>query len=126
LQNNDIVFVAKGAAVADIDEAVLRLRFLFSEDPLLNNPQGESKFCTWYEVETQYDALLRAAEEADDRAAQPAADGADPAADDEGEPLDPSHLAQVEKALVSADVSAFVRRQPVCMVLPGSAPQPLF
>lgn len=125
LQNNDFVFIAKGAAVADINETVLRLRFLFSEDPLLNNPQGESKFCTWYDVETQYDELLRAAEEADDRAGQPAPDDDGPSAA-EGEPLDPSHLAQVEKALMSADVSAFVRRQPVCMVQPGSAPQPLF
>src|SRR3546814_7578977 len=43
LQNNDLVFIAKGAEIADIDEAVLRLRFLFSEDPLLNNPQRDRK-----------------------------------------------------------------------------------
>lgn len=127
LQNNDMVFVAKGATVADIDEAVLRLRFLFSEDPLLNNPPDGSKFCTWYEVETQYDALLRTAEEAIDLAAQPAPDQADPsAAAAEGEPLDPNHLGQIEKALVSADLSAYVRRQAVCLVPPGEAPQPLF
>lgn len=129
LQNNDLVFIAKGAEIADIDEAVLRLRFLFSEDPLLNNPQSESesKFCTWYEVETQYDELRGAAEEAADRAAQPASDEADPsAAANEGEPLDPSHLGQVEKALVSADLSTFVRRQAVCLVPPGETPQPLF
>ncbi len=126
LQNADMVFVSKGATVADIDEAVLRLRFLFSEDPILNNPQNESKFCTWYDVEKQFDELLRCVEAAVDAAASPA-EGADTAdGQGQGEPLDPSHLGQVEKALVSADLSAFVRRQPICFVPPGQAPQPLF
>jgi hypothetical protein len=126
LQNADMVFIAKGAAVSDIDEAVLRLRFLFSEDPLLNNPQNESKFCTWYEIDKQYDALLSAAEAALDAAAVPAEGGDKPDERTEGAPLDPNHLGQVEKALVSADLSAFVRRQPICFVPPGMTPQPLF
>lgn len=126
LQNADMVFIAKGATVADIDEAVLRLRFLFSEDPILNNPQNESKFCTWYDVEKQFDELLRCVEAAVDAAALPA-EGADQAdGQGQGEPLDPNHLGQVEKALVSADLSAFVRRQPICFVPTGQTPQPLF
>lgn len=126
LQNADMVFIAKGATIADIDEAVLRLRFLFSEDPLLNNSQSENRFCTWYDIEQQYDELLRAAEAAVDEAAAPAAEDATAEAAAEGEPLDPSHLGQVEKALASADLSSFVRRQPICFAPPGQAPQPLF
>src|SRR5258707_2693754 len=34
LGNGDLVFIAKGASAADIDAAVTRVRFLFSEDPL--------------------------------------------------------------------------------------------
>jgi len=128
LHNGDLVFIAKGAAIADIDEAVLRLRFLFSEDPLLNNPANDGGFCTWYELEREYGALRRAAEMAAEAAAAGRAEGdADQALDGaNGEPLDPSHLGQVEKALVSADLSSFVRRQAVCLAPPGMAPQPLF
>lgn len=128
LHNGDMVFIAKGASVADMDEAVLRLRFLFSEDPLLNNPANEGKFCSWYELEREYDAFRRAAEAAAEAAAAGLAEGdADQALDGaDGEPLDPNHLGQVEKALVSADLSAFVRRQAVCFAPPGTAPQPLF
>jgi hypothetical protein len=128
LQNGDMVFVAKGASIADIDEAVLRLRFLFSEDPLLNNPANEGKFCSWYDLEREYDSFRRAAEAAADAANAGPADGDSDQAFEgsEGEPLDPNHLGQVEKALVSADLSAFVRRQPVCFAPPGMPPQPLF
>lgn len=126
LHNDDLVFIAKGATVTDIDEAVLRLRFLFSEDPLLNDPQNESRFCTRYDVETQHDEFLRAAEAAADGAATPAENDDQTSGSPEGEPLDPNHLGQVEKALISADLSAFVRRQPVCLVPAGQVPRPLF
>ncbi|MGH6913569.1 MAG: hypothetical protein ACREH3_07660, partial [Geminicoccales bacterium] len=128
LVNGDLVFVARGASVADIDEAVLRLRFLFSEDPLLNNPANEGKFCTWYDLETEYGAFLEAAQEFLAVAKNPPTDDESDRAPEEagGEPLDPSHLGQIEKALLSADLSSFVRRQPVCIVAEGAPPQPLF
>lgn len=124
LQNGDMVFVAKGATVEDIDPAVLRLRFLFSEDPLLNNPANEGRFCSWYDLEQQYGELLVAAQGLVAAAAAPAE--VDVVPEEDGRPLDPAHLGQIEKALASADLSGFVRRQAVCFVGPGRAPQPLF
>ena len=57
LRNEDIVFVCKGASVVEIDDVVLRLRFLFSEDPLAwAEDERESRaFCIWYDLETGYD-----------------------------------------------------------------------
>ncbi len=123
MQNGDMVFVAKDARVEDIDPAVMRLRFLFSEDPLLNNPADEGGFCSWYDLERQYADLLEAAQSLV-AAAEAPEDGVPP--EEEGEPLDPAHLAQIEKALASADLSPFVRRQAVCFVGPGLPPQALF
>lgn len=122
VQTGDMVFIAKGARVEDIDQAVMRLRFLFSEDPLLNNPADDGGFCSWYDLERQYGELLDAAQRLVGAAEAP--DGVP--SEEEGEPLDPAHLNQIEKALASADLSPFVRRQAVCFVGPGQPPQPLF
>src|SRR5260221_8219532 len=48
LTNGDIVFIAKGASAADIDAAVTRVRFLFSEDPLAQDSGANmDQFATW-------------------------------------------------------------------------------
>ena len=90
MQNGDMVFVAKDARVEDIDPAVMRLRFLFSEDPLLNNPADEGGFCSWYDLERQYADLLEAAQSLV-AAAEAPEDGVPP--EEEGEP--PGHLGRV-------------------------------
>ena len=59
LFNNDLVVICKDATISQIDEYVLRLRFLFSEDPLFQaEDEGDDAFCTWYDVEQDYEALL--------------------------------------------------------------------
>lgn len=127
LKSGDIVFIAKGATVADIDPAVMRLRFLFGDDPLLNSATSDhDPFCTWYDLEKDYSRLLEAVQELLHESRQARDDEPLPADEPGGEPLDPSHLGQIEKALASADLSGFVRRQPVCVLADGAPPQPLF
>ncbi len=47
LSNHDVVVVCKGASVADRDHAILHLRYLFSEDPLLKHGEEDRQtFCT--------------------------------------------------------------------------------
>ena len=131
--NSDIVVICKGATVAKIDEYVLRLRYLFSEDPLMNGAEGEAdKFCSWYDVEQDYDALLNLARElvsarTEFDTAQAAA-GADPEHPQvlPSRPLDPSHLTTVDSAIAQADLSAMLCRQAICAVAKGAKPQPLF
>ncbi|HUN47051.1 MAG TPA: hypothetical protein VMU85_11040, partial [Stellaceae bacterium] len=60
LGNADLVFVWKSAKIDIIDEAVTRLRTLFSEDPLAQGDEDyqRARFCSWYDLETQYEDLL--------------------------------------------------------------------
>jgi len=135
LTSGDIVTVLKGAGVREIDEAVLKLRYLFSEDPLAygdDDPNGPG-FCTWYDMEADYPAFFaevqhllhqfQAGRDAGPRPQGPAAVAAEQAA---GEPMDPTRLARLESALSTADLTQHVRRQPVCAILPGQPPKPVF
>jgi hypothetical protein len=149
IANGDIFFVWHGGSYADIDPVVLRLRYLFSDDPLANAneatlvdnsdllassdgayPQSiptfseltrPPKFCSWFELEREYESFclhLNAYLE------RPAPNGSD--AGTRREPLDPTRLARLETSLASMDLSGLIRRQPVCALLPRAAPQPLF
>lgn len=63
LSNNDIVAVCTGATISEIDEVVLKLRFLFEDDPLSKDEgeSGQSAFCTWFDLERSYDDFLQMA-----------------------------------------------------------------
>jgi EAL domain-containing protein (putative c-di-GMP-specific phosphodiesterase class I) len=130
LANADIVFVCKGASVADLDAAIVKVRYLFSEDPVTQDDRtGQpDRFCTWYDLATDYDAFLATAEslyaEHEKRRTAPAAPVA-PA----GPPrksLDPAELGKIVASLARADLSNVMRRQPVCALLPGQPPQIVF
>ena len=66
MSNSDIFFVCKGASVTDIDTAVMKVRFLFSEDPLSQGEDEEdlARFCTWYNLELQYDEVFQMVQQA--------------------------------------------------------------
>lgn len=135
LCNEDLVVICKGAAVADIDEVVLRLRYLFSEDPLLAGNEEEGReFCTWYDAERDYEglvALARRAVEARRRAdAERSRRESAPARGEggrtPGKPLEPWQLAGIEKSIAQADLSSLLRRQAVCAVAGDGPPHPVF
>ena len=66
LFNDDLVVICKDATVAEIDDFVLRLRFLFSDDPLLladADKEGADPFCSWYDLEADYAAFVAVAED---------------------------------------------------------------
>src|SRR3546814_6698883 len=60
LSNSDLFFICKDAAIEDIDAAIMKVRYLFSEDPLSQGDEEEdlARFCTWYNVQSQFDELL--------------------------------------------------------------------
>ncbi len=126
MANGDLVFLARGAGVSDIDEAILRLWFLFSDDPLVSEEvDGEDRFCTWYDLERDYPRLLvlarRLAQGRREAAPAPAVVGAP-----KSRPLELRHLAEVERVAAAADLANLLRRQPVCFIEPGPAPRALF
>jgi len=125
MSNDDLVFVAKGAGLADLEAVVQKLRYLFNQDPLVNLADGdENSFCSWFALETDYGDFRRMAEafEADARAQRQLVD--EPARA-RIEPMDPRRLALVEQAINTADLSFLLRRQPVCFAAPGRPPEPL-
>ncbi len=133
LSNHDMVIVCKGASVADMDHAILHLRYLFSEDPLLkHDDEDRQPFCTWYDLESDYADFISLAhsliakqtrvEAARDEAS---ATKARPAADPD-KPLDPTGLAVLEAAIAQADLSTMIRRQPICAVARDHDPEPVY
>ncbi|HEY0524959.1 MAG TPA: hypothetical protein VGD08_16315 [Stellaceae bacterium] len=132
LANADIVFICKGGNVAAIDDAVMRLRYLFDEDPLIQGDRGEpdGSFCTWYDIEREYERFLAAVralhDEEQQRNKRIAAIAGTPAATPDRAPLDPRGLGELVDAIARADLSNLMRRQTVCALLPNAAPQPVF
>lgn len=132
LDNNDLIFIAKNTPYEILDNAVNRVRVLFSEDPLAqfsSNSDSTRCFCTWYNLETEYDALLglarallRKAEEARVRAEL------DPKVNIArlSTPIRADLLAKLEESLEKADISNIVRRQTVCTLIDDQPPDPLF
>ncbi|MPY73220.1 MAG: hypothetical protein GEU87_03065 [Alphaproteobacteria bacterium] len=129
LANGDLIFVCTGASVEEMDDAVMRLRFLFSDDPLAILDVADN-FSTWYNLEIQYHELLAITErlyeaeqtrqerlrtrsaqwgENEDGAVRPA--------------ITPAQLHRLEDFLKSADLSSFVRRQQVCAVTAEARPK---
>ncbi|MCE3250388.1 MAG: uncharacterized protein K0R41_4213 [Geminicoccaceae bacterium] len=140
LRNGDIVYLWHGGSLSDVDPVVLRLRYLFSDDPLANatnstsddheeallEPRGREaqagKFCSWFELEREYDSFcLRLDELLESPQTGAGQGGAVVEA-----PLDPGRLAHLEASLTTLDLSGLTRRQSVCAVLAQAGPQPLF
>jgi EAL domain-containing protein (putative c-di-GMP-specific phosphodiesterase class I) len=141
LSNGDIVYVWHGGGFANVDPVVLRLRYLFSNDPLTIAAEGEAdrnpeqvlepggssdlpspaKFCSWFELEREYDTFCFHLEECMETLQENGA-----RATRSEEPLDPARLARIETSLATMDLSGLIRRQAVCALLPQASPQPLF
>ena len=128
--NNDLMISTKGATVGELDDLVTKLRYLFSDDPLAHvADDDEQGFCTVYDLESNYAALLRTAnrlaQDEEHRLAE-TVDGEDAPGALAQRILDPVSLAALETSIVNADVSGLIRRQSVCVVTSDAPPEPIF
>jgi EAL domain-containing protein (putative c-di-GMP-specific phosphodiesterase class I) len=125
LRNADLVFITRTASREEIQSQIGKFRPLFADDPAARVESGPAAFCAVYDLETNYEEFLRAAESLANGAREPGVPAsvyAPPL-----QPLRPEELAHVDRALAQADISGLIRRQPVCAVLPGAAaPHPIF
>jgi hypothetical protein len=136
LSSSDIIFIFKDAAIDDVEAAVVKVRFLFSDDPALadENLPGKMPFVDWYLLERDYDALLHMAQrmvsEDHQRRTQDFTKGyasqLTPRMARRGDPLTPSILAKLEENLARADLANHLRRQAICAIVGKSPPQPIF
>lgn len=136
LGNNDLIFVVKGATLQQMDDAVMRLRYLFSDDPLTqaepDSDEGHGRFATLYNIEGQYakfmDLCERVFEEerARQKRLQQMAEQTGETFEDARRPLKPEQLGRLEEFLERADLSSVFRRQAVSVVHKESPPKPIF
>jgi len=133
LYDNDIVIIARNAEIADIDHYVLHGKYLFSEDPLFsgNNPQEDS-FCEWFNLSKDYTPFLNRIREmcrkrlAASSQVKAMAQHIKVGDDGQGMVLTPTHMEQLEKSIVNADLANMLRRQEICALYPDKPPQSLF
>jgi hypothetical protein len=135
LANSDLMIVYKAQAQDEVESSIVKLRFLFSDDPLIiDDAQGrKGSFCTWYDLEREYDVVVALAqkmfqEEQARRQAEAERTSRETRVADKpkGAPFTPDLLARVESALGQADLANLMRRQAVCAVVGQAPPQPVF
>ncbi|MBT3358881.1 MAG: EAL domain-containing protein [Rhodospirillales bacterium] len=135
LKNSDLFFIFKTGARADVDGAIQKIRYLFSDDPLLaDEDEDQKKFARHYDVEKEFDKILHLAQSMADEEKvganasrqQQSGRAALKSRQTRGTPLTPEVLARVETALARADLSNLVRRQFVCGVSSQGVPEPAF
>jgi EAL domain-containing protein (putative c-di-GMP-specific phosphodiesterase class I) len=132
LSNTDIIFVAKGVRMADLDEPVNRLRLLFQEDPLTLYREDDftTGFCTWYQLDFEYEDFLRsvkqifAASEQRRRAEERESDMQEKIR--KGTPLSSQTLVKIDEILGQADITNMLRRQTVCTLMDDAPAKPVF
>ena len=134
LDSGDLLFIFRRQVEPAVHAAVEQVRFLFGDDPLTAEPHlATDPFVRWFEVETEFDAILTLAQDT----AEAGGSGAAPmpvddtrsqlkARQEAGEPLTPEILARVEIALQRADLSNLVRRQFACIIGEKGLTEPIF
>lgn len=125
VKNSDMFFFFKNEAQPQAETVVQKVRFLFSDDPLLEDEEpGENRFSTWFDTASEYEELLHQIEsiiETEEKRKKETRARMDTrqalkVRQREGEPMTPEILARVESALERTDLSNLVRRQFVCTV----------
>lgn len=127
LPGSDMLFIYREEAQSEVNSAVARAGFLFSDDSLFADDGSAARFAEWYDVATDYERLLAVVtgltrSDTERGAAEEHPHGSER----HGAALTPEVLAKLEAALARTDLSNLVRRQTVCAVSTAFTPEPLF
>jgi len=128
--DSTIVLLCRNVTKGQIDRAIFQLRYLFMDDPLSYDMNGEenSAFCRVFDLGVEYPefyqfcrkklALSTHMGQQAERVARPSTAMETPA-EVAAKTFTPTRLANVEHDLNKADLSRVLRRQPVCAVTTG-------
>jgi len=129
MRNNDIVFIGQANALDKLNEAMVKLRYLFSSDPIVTNKlddyTGTNGFITWYKLANEYDALLEISRRMHHSTQTGQPKNLGESVKHEKVALNPDQLGWLEDSLANADLSSFIRNQSICAVSSGK-PVPIF
>lgn len=135
LSNTDLFFIYKDESQHDVETSMLKIRFLFGNDPALETGEADNdEFCSYYNVETEFNDILSLVrslvhpekEEEEEEDKQLDSKITSQLKQRCGEPLTLRMLGRVEQALQRADISNMMRRQFICGLIGEATPQPLF
>jgi hypothetical protein len=131
LAQGDVCFLARDADVAALDNAVMKVRYLFGDDPLGDDLDGISgdAFATWYDLRNDFKRFYAFAEAVyeDQRQRQRRLSAiAGERAEVPRTPMEPQALSELERSIARADLSNLLRRQAVCAVTGDEPPKPIF
>ena len=140
LPNEDMVVFYHKKAIEEIQACLIKIRFIFHDDPLLQNAFDleQAGFIRFYDLAVAVDEFKRNVRALMDSLKNQSFGGSSgnsgrsvPAAMMGGprklrRELTPSMLAKVQKTLAMADFSSLIRRQSVCAVIGKSPPQMIF
>jgi len=115
LSNGDLVATGKDMPFAEVDAVVFKLRTLFDTDPLVHDdPYGPNDaFCSWYDLEHDYDAFAAMAEQALAEAKEMRSRAAPPL-----RPMLPQDLERLLTRLSDETVLSFLSAQAAVQVSP--------
>ena len=127
LTNSDLLFVWKDKSIADVEPAVDTLRYLFRDDPLSQDDSEETGFCTWYNLNTEFQEFLLLCQHLDERAKklQKSLNMRSAVQREKDNntlgPITAENLGELEETIHTADLSEHIRQQPVCVFAHGSS-----
>ena len=132
MANKDLALLCRNLDVDDVDNAVEKVRALFSEDPLteLDDSGFEDTFSTRYDLSNPEDfaaffaVVTDLAVEAEHRLAEEA-DRQDKE-QQKGQPLEPENLSEINKKIQSMRVADMIKRQACLQVSPGGGGELVF
>lgn len=131
--NFDLVLICREVPVDDVDNAIYKVRALFSEDPLTAGEDGtiEDRFATWYDLGDKEDfaAFLDAASEQEAIAEAERKRRIDARAEAQqmaGDPLSPKNIVNIREALQKVRISDMIETQLALKVNKGFKAEPLF
>lgn len=132
----DIIILAKGAQKSNLEKVVFQLRYLFMDDPLAYNADGQENpdFSTIYDLSIEFDEFSVSTKRKLGTSAksevlenlisggtgtqQKSSGGTNSSAQANAarriKPITPVRLATIERDLLPADLSRVIRKQPVC------------
>jgi len=126
LDNCDIIWVGKCPNPTELDAAVMKVRYLFSEDPLTHGTEEDdiARFCTWFILAYQYDDVIdmvkQMMREADRRRRAPLPKpGSSASQAAETKPMDSRILLRIKSDFERFNLARLLHRQPIAVMLPN-------
>lgn len=141
LSNADLVMLWQGGRPDYVEDVFGRLKTLFADDPMLRNGAGHDQVRSYFDLTTQYEAFKTVCEkllvEAEEKRQQEIARNKPPPGSgtggqaaarraEERELNNPANNSRLYDIVKNLDVSALIRRQPICAVVGKADPVPVY